>query len=101
MRYPYCLQKNIIEANGYGDKYGDILIGITRMVRVRRQIREDILGSSKKRYVVSENDLLAFMPGKAQENIVFVSDTKKRIAPVWYSLFSTANGRGWQLFRVC
>ncbi len=73
--------KNIIEAMDM-DKYEIYLIGITKDGRwYGGKSAEDILGSSKKRYVVSENDLLAFMPGKAQENIVFVSDTKKRIAP--------------------
>jgi D-alanine-D-alanine ligase len=72
---------NIIEAM---DKktYEIYLIGITKDGRwYGGESAKNILHSGNKKYVTSENDLLAFMPGRAGENIVYVSDTKKRIVP--------------------
>jgi D-alanine-D-alanine ligase len=72
---------NIIDAMDKG-KYEIYLVGITKDGKwYGGESAKEILDSGKKRHVISENDLLAFMPGKAGENIVYVSDTKKRIGP--------------------
>jgi len=41
------------------------------------QIAEAILYSTDKRYKISDDDLLGFIPGKANANIVYISDTKR------------------------
>jgi D-alanine-D-alanine ligase len=72
---------NIIEAMDKG-KYDISLIGITKDgLWYGGRSAEAILYSVNKRYTVSEDDLLGFIPGKADGNIVYISDTKKRIMP--------------------
>jgi D-alanine-D-alanine ligase len=72
---------NVIDAMDK-EKYEIYLIGITKDGRwFGGESAKNILHSGNKKYVTSENDLLAFIPGRAGENIVYVSDTKKRIVP--------------------
>ncbi len=72
---------NIIEAMDK-KKYEVFLIGIIKDGRwYGGRSAEAILYSKDKRYTVSEDDLLGFIPGKSDANIVFISDTKKRMAP--------------------
>jgi D-alanine-D-alanine ligase len=72
---------NIIDAMDKG-KYDISLIGITKDGRwYGGRSAEAILYSVNKSYTVSDVDLLGFIPGKADANIVYISDTKKKIGP--------------------
>ncbi len=74
--------KNIIDAMDKA-KYLIFLIGITKEgMWYGGKTAELILNSSgRSDYTVSEDDLLGFIPGKAESNIFYLSDTKKRISP--------------------
>lgn len=73
---------NVIEAMDR-EKYRIFLIGITRDGRwYAGKTAELILESGEvSGYTVSEDDLLGFVPGRAGSNIVYISDTKKKINP--------------------
>jgi D-alanine-D-alanine ligase len=72
---------NIIDAMDKG-KYDISLIGITKNGRwYGGRSAEAILYSVNKSYTVSDDDLLGFLPGKADANVVYISDTKKKISP--------------------
>ena len=61
-------------------KYEISLIGITKNGRwYGGRSAESILKSGNNRYTVSEDDTLAFIPGEAEANIIYISDTKKKI----------------------